>query len=110
MAIIKAACDRCGQIELAPEDIELRLCRHAPAASFAFKCPHCGEVVQKPADDRVIQILIAGGVRTKMWELPAEIWERHEGVPLTHDDLLDFHLLLEQPDWFEKLFRVASGS
>jgi hypothetical protein len=36
--------------------------------------------------------------------------ETHDGPPLTTDDLLDFHLLLEQPDWFENLLRVATRS
>ena len=29
--------------------------------------------------------------------------ERPVGVPLTHDDLLAFHELLEQDDWFTTL-------
>jgi hypothetical protein len=58
----------------------------------------------------VIQLLISGGVRAIVWELPDEILEPHAGSALTHDDLLDFHLLLEQPDWLESLFRVTQDS
>lgn len=110
MTTIKATCNRCGEVELTPDDVELRVCTYAPASYYVFDCPVCGGSVQKPADDRVIQLLISGGVRAIVWELPGEIMERHDGPVFTHDDLLDFHLLLEQPNWFEQLFRVASGS
>ena len=110
MTTIKATCPGCGEVELTPDDIELRVCTHAPASYYVFDCPTCVTAVQKPADDRVIQLLISGGVRAIVWELPDEILEPHAGEPLTHDDLLDFHLLLQQPDWMEGLFRVTQGS
>ena len=110
MTTIKATCPGCGEVELTPDDIELRVCNYAPASYYTFGCPICGQDVQKPADDRVIQLLISGGVHAVVWELPAEVGERRDGPALTFDDLLDFHLLLEEPDWFEQLFRVSQGS
>jgi hypothetical protein len=38
-----------------------------------------------------------------VWRLPAELTEARIGAPLTPDDLLDFHLLLEGGDWYEEL-------
>lgn len=108
MTTIKATCPRCGEVELTPDDLELRVCTHAPASYYSFQCPMCSERVQKPADDRVVQLLISGGVKASVWELPEELTEIKDGPALTPDDLLDFHLLLEQPDWFERLYRVAS--
>ena len=110
MTTIRATCPTCGEVELTPDDIELRVCTHAPASYYVFGCPLCHDPIQKPADDRVIQLLISGGVRALVWELPSEVLENHEGPALTHDDLLDFHLLLEKPDWFEQLFRVTQDS
>ena len=110
MTTIKATCPGCGEVELTPDDIELRVCTHAPASYYVFECPMCHTPIQKPADDRVIQLLISGGVKAIVWELPSEVLEAHEGPAFTKDDLLDFHLLLEQPNWFEQLFRVAQGS
>lgn len=110
MTTIKATCHHCGEVELTPADIELRVCTHAPASYYVFDCPMCLALVQKPADDRVIQLLISGGVRALVWELPLEVTEAHQGPALTHDDLLDFHLLLERPDWLERFYGVASGS
>ena len=60
---IKATCPGCGEVELTPDDIELRVCTHAPASYYVFDCPMCHTPIQKPADDRVIQLLISGGVK-----------------------------------------------
>ncbi len=110
MTTIKATCPSCGEVELTPRDIELRVCTHSPASFYAFGCPTCGGRIQKPADDRVVQLLISGGVKATVWELPGELEESRGGPPLTSDDLIDFHILLESADWFEKLYRVTSGS
>ncbi|MBI4729631.1 MAG: hypothetical protein HY775_09065 [Acidobacteria bacterium] len=109
MTTIKALCPKCGEVELTPDDIELRVCTYSPASYYLFECPLCHETIQKPADDRVVQLLISGGVNATVWELPAEMRETHEGPPISLDDVLDFHLLLAQPDWFSQLTRVVSG-
>lgn len=110
MTTIKAMCPHCGEVELTPDDIELRVCTYAPASYYTFECPACQQEIQKPADDRVVQLLISGGVPATVWELPGELSERHDGPPLTIDDLLDFHLLLQRSDWFERLSQVHQGS
>src|SRR5438309_10527562 len=73
---IKATCPGCGEVELTPDDIELRVCNYAPASYYNFECPTCRLEVRKPADDRVVKLLISGGVREVMWEFPAEVKER----------------------------------
>ena len=105
---IRATCPTCGEVELTPEDIELRVCTYAPASYYQFGCPLCTTCVQKPADDRVVQLLISGGVSATVWELPEEVREAREGPAFTFDDLLDFHLLLADDGWFEDLLRVSA--
>jgi len=107
---IRATCHTCGEVELTPDDIELRVCTHASASYYRFECPLCRTEVQKPADDRVVQLLISGGVTATVWELPDEVQEERAGPPLTMDDLLDFHLLLGRHDWFDSLLRVHSAT
>jgi hypothetical protein len=51
--------------------------------------------VVKPAQSRTIDLLIASGVAFSTWRLPAELNEAHIGEPINHDDLLDFHDLLQ---------------
>jgi uncharacterized protein YlaI len=103
MTRIEATCPTCGTVERAPEDFELSVCSFAPASWYAFVCPECTERVQKHADERVVELLIAEGVSPTSWQFPAELLEEHTGAPLTMDDLLDFHLLLASPDWIKSL-------
>jgi len=49
-----------------------------------------------------VDLLVSSGVRMQVWRLPAELTEQPRlGPPLAPDDLLDFHLLLQQDGWFE---------
>jgi hypothetical protein len=106
--IVIATCATCEDVELDPRDIELRLCSHTPASTYRFICPSCGDVVEKPADDQeVVNLLMSAGVRTVVWELPAEMLEPREGAPISGDDVLDFMLGLERPDWFELLTKTS---
>ena len=62
MTTIKASCPTCGEVELTPADVSLMVCSHAPLSYYAFGCPSCHDEVRKPADDRVVRLLISGGV------------------------------------------------
>jgi hypothetical protein len=44
-----------------------------------------------------------------VWQLPAELWEPHTGEPISHDDLLDFHHLLADGRWFERLTALVDS-
>jgi hypothetical protein len=82
----------------------LRVCSIADASTYHFICPRCEKIVVKPAaDGRVVTLLQSVGVPTVSWELPAELYETHEGPPLTIDDLIDLRLLLDRPDWADQL-------
>jgi hypothetical protein len=110
MTTIKATCPCCGEVSLTPPDITLCVDPHdAEPATYAFDCPGCGDIVRKTADDRVVRLLISGGVDPQSTPRTAPmrtLAERFEGPELTHDDLLDFHGLLREDDWFDRL--VAS--
>jgi hypothetical protein len=55
--------------------------------------------VVKGAESRTIDLLVASGVALDTWTLPAELHEpRAGGAPISHDDLLDFHRLLQDDD------------
>jgi predicted RNA-binding Zn-ribbon protein involved in translation (DUF1610 family) len=105
MTTIKATCPSCGEVGLTPEDIDLRVDRSGGSeSSYAFTCPACLEVVRKPADERVVRLLLSGGVQATV--VPAEPFgPRPTGPRFTHDDMLDFHAMLQRDDWF---FEVES--
>ena len=96
---IKASCPSCGEVEMTSKDVSLMVCSHPPLSYYAFSCPSCREEVRKPADDHVISLLMSGGVRAQVWELPAEALEPKVGPVLGYDDLLDFALQLADDDY-----------
>ncbi|HET7529881.1 MAG TPA: hypothetical protein VFJ98_02870 [Mycobacteriales bacterium] len=98
MTTIKASCPTCGEVELTSSDITLRVCNHAPLSYYAFICPGCRDEVRKPADDHIVSLLMSGGVRAQVWEVPAEALEPKPGPSLNYDDLLDFVLQLGRDD------------
>lgn len=99
MTTIKASCPACGEVELTSADVTLMVCNHAPQSYYTFVCPKCCDTVRKPADDHVVSLLMSGGVRAEVWELPAEALEAHTGPTLTYDDLLDFALQLSSVEF-----------
>jgi len=107
--IVKATCPVCGDVDMKPSDLELRVCATVEASTYHFTCPRCDQIVVKSAaDGRIVTLLQSVGVPTVRWELPAELAETHAGPPLTIDDLIDLHLLLDRPDWAEQLAIAAS--
>lgn len=95
MATIRASCSDCGDVELTTADVHVRICDDTDAGTYAFRCPFCQMMVVKSAEPRTIDLLIASGVGFSTWSLPAELYETHIGEPINHDDLLDFHDLLQ---------------
>ena len=103
MTTIKATCPGCGEISLSADDILLRIGAATAGSSYGFDCPDCGDFVEKPADERVVRLLLSGGVMPVLEHVPAEALEQHDGPPINHDDILAFHELLRTDDWFVSL-------
>lgn len=98
MTTIKATCPACGEVELTGADIELMVCPSAPMSYYAFACPSCADRIRKPADDHIVSLLMSGGVKAEVWEVPAEALEPKGGPELNYDDLLDFVIQLGRDD------------
>jgi hypothetical protein len=60
-------------------------------------------MVNKAASERVVSALADVGVTITRWSLPAELAEVKLGPPITHDDLLSFHLALRGDSWQQEL-------
>lgn len=103
MATIRATCPDCGDVELTTRQVTVLVCSDNNQGSYAFRCPDCQLAVSKLAEDRVVDVLVSSGVRLSVWQLPAELTELHDGPPITHDDLLEFHFMLRQEGWLERL-------
>ncbi|MDQ1372667.1 MAG: hypothetical protein QOJ09_5 [Actinomycetota bacterium] len=103
VATIRASCPTCGDVELTSGDVTVLVCSTTNVSSYAFQCPNCEVAVTKPAEPRVVDLLVSTGVRLSVWQLPGEMEEVHAGPPICYDDLLEFHFELRREDWFERL-------
>ncbi len=103
MVTVRATCPTCGDVEVAIADVGLQVCVTTSTASYSFVCPECLLIVSKGANDRVLRALSEAGATTTVWSMPAELAEPKLGPPITHDDLLAFHLALEEGDWVGEL-------
>lgn len=100
---IRANCEDCGDVELTVGDVEVSVCTTDNSGTYRFNCPLCDNDVIKAAEPRVVDLLVASGVRLSTWDIPAEVLETKVGAPLSHDDLIDFHHRLASDDWFAEL-------
>ena len=122
MVIIKTTCPTCGEVDLTADKIALRIAGGGRGTSYAFECPQCTQEVRKPADSRVVQLLISGGVapevvgdgaprvetrdRAAREEHPARS-ARSPLPPITYDNILEFHREIES-GVLEEFLRHAS--
>ena len=103
MATIRASCPSCGDVELTSGDVTVLVCSTNNEGAYAFQCPECRLAITKPAEPRVVDLLVSTGVKLSVWQLPAELDEPKSGPPINYDDLLEFHFLVQRDDFFEQL-------
>lgn len=96
--------------------------------TYRFVCPSCEDTVEKRADRKVVMLLLSAGVEVRevshevvSMEHPSvrshqpsfeeavqeDVRVAQEEPAFTLDDLIDFHFLLQQDDWFDELARSA---
>jgi hypothetical protein len=91
---------------LTTADVRVRVCLNDNHGDYRFRCPLCHFTVVKGAEARTIDLLVASGVAMDTWTLPAELGEQHSGAPISHDDLLDFHVLLSDEVLLEEAMQA----
>ena len=88
MTTIKTTCAACGDVELRATDLTLELTPSQATGRYEFTCPYCETAQYRPANERVVAILLATGVRYVVGEqfvTEAEIEDFVESL----DDWLD---------------------
>jgi hypothetical protein len=69
-------------------------------------CPACGYAVAHDSDNGMLAEISGMGVKTVVWHLPGELSEpKPAGPPFTWDDLLDFHLSLQDDEQMQVVAR-----
>lgn len=107
MATVRASCPSCGDVELTTREVQVQVCTATDDGTYSFLCPSCRLIVNKPAEHRVVELLVSAGVKVVNWDLPAELSEAKPGPTITYDDLLAFHFELESDNWFQNV--IAGG-
>jgi predicted RNA-binding Zn-ribbon protein involved in translation (DUF1610 family) len=103
VAIVRATCPTCGDVDISSADVQLQVCTSTNVAAYSFRCPLCKVMVNRTTTDRVVEALTQVGVRTVRWGLPAELSEPKLGPPINLDDLLSFHLAMRDGGWEQEL-------
>lgn len=62
MTTIKTMCERCGDVELRADDLSLELDPNRDTGTYLFVCPSCLTLQRRPANARVVTVLLATGV------------------------------------------------
>ena len=109
MATVRATCPDCGDIEISSIEVKARVCVEDSAGSYSFVCPLCARATSKPAEGRVIQLLVGAGTPLTMWRRPAELNEAHHGPSFTIRDVESFHRLLDTDHWFSRLASMVKS-
>jgi predicted RNA-binding Zn-ribbon protein involved in translation (DUF1610 family) len=111
MTTVRAQCPVCGDVSLRIDDVIVMVHEDDDGnGTYRFRCPTCAETVRRDASARIVDLLLSAGAPREQWSWPAELTEHHPGPPLTPDDLLDLHVLLEDNDWFEQLVALVRGT
>ncbi len=92
--LIRVPCPQCGNVWVAAEQVVLTI--YPGGQSYAFECD-CGLRHAKACSSRIAELML-DFVRVSRVEP-----EEHDGPPLEPDDLLDFHLGLQELDWIDEL-------
>ena len=94
MTTIRTTCALCGDVELVPTELALELTALSGAGTYVFACPDCGDTQRRPANHRVVSILLATGVAYEVVD---------EAGPITESEIVRFAEDLDRIDWAEQL-------
>lgn len=101
MTVIKATCSICGDVRLDASEVTIRTRVGAPGGDYRWMCK-CGIVI-KHAEEDIINILRAAGLKEEVWELPLELIEHPLDGSLSEDDLIDLELAFQDGSAYEKI-------
>lgn len=105
---------------MSPEAILLSIRDRAGEGFYRFSCPECLNTIEKPADRKVVALLLSAGVELADGDggeaacpelAPSGVTveppeSRPPGPPFTVDDLITFHFLLRDDALLKRAFPV----
>lgn len=109
LAKVRTTCTGChAEVELAIHAVAVAEGgADADVGSYGFTCPRCGAHVHKALPSRLLDLLVLSGAQLVA---AAGLEPRpQDAAPLSLDDLIDFHELLQGDGWFALLL-AANGA
>jgi hypothetical protein len=117
MATVRATCisSSCGDILVKTQDVKILIHESSATAgnySYAIRCPKCGLMTVKSANEKIVKVLSGAGVRKVLVTTPAELYESVRYTtrsPISYDDLIDFHELIQKDNsWMHTVMNKSS--
>ncbi len=94
MSTIRTPCEVCGVVLVAADDMVVSVAATNNFGFYEFECPQCDTRQRHKTGIETVSLLVQHGCPMLADSVPAESREVHEGDPITHDDLIDFHELI----------------
>lgn len=91
---VRVVCPGCGPVVVSASAMRCELEAGAARGICELRCPVCTAPVLVPAVASAVETMRGAGAG-HMMIAPFELLERHEGPPISWDDVLDFKLALE---------------
>ena len=102
---VRVTCPTCGVVRVRADLVVLRRCIDTRAWSYRARCSSCDAMFVDSTPASLALPAIAAGVPIELWSLPRPS-ARAPGSPLHSVDVLELHLALLEPDWFDQLASV----
>jgi hypothetical protein len=94
MTMIRTTCAVCGEVELIPGELRLELTALNGTGAYLFSCPSCGGEQRRPANHRVVSILLATGVAYEVLD---------DFDQITEAEIARFAAALDSGEWVDQL-------
>jgi hypothetical protein len=106
---VRVTCPVCGVVRVRADRVVLRNCLDDLSWSYRARCSGCNATFLAFTPESLALPAIAVGVEVETWTMPVPS-PRRGGSPLRAVDVLELHLALLEPDWFDELERVEPQS
>ena len=106
---VRVTCPACGIVRVRADRVVLRRCVDDSTWSYRARCSSCDVTFVGSTPSSLALPAIAAGIGLELWSLPRPSG-RASGSPLRALDVLELHLALLEPDWFDQVAAVLPGA
>ena len=105
---VRVTCPACGVVRVLAGLVVVRNCVDDQSWSYRARCSQCDTTFVRHDPESLALPAVAAGVGLELWSLPRPS-ARASGSALRAIDVLELHLALLEPDWFDQMASVEAG-